>query len=1027
MKVLTDKETVIDKFVLNLHFRTLAAALAVAIMLVSLGCKEDSSIDDAFSGDSSGDGLFGEVGNSAIGVSPVTWDFGPVPVNTTSSSKVFTLTNNASAGIYLTSVTSSSDNFSMLSTDCPLNNGLKLGSGSSCTVTIQFAPSDVGELSSAMGINFGSSIGSTEYSTFGSIEGVSTTNLSFAGIDSFDSVTSSSVRLNWTDVANENGYVYFRVEPGPTLVFLGSLPKDSTTVTVNGLSPSTSYDFRVRAIDYYGNYELNTNDANVTTKDPVVLTDITDRTFTSAAGPIVSGTTVSFDLDNVTEGNDSAISYTCFYDTVVDGSVGSASSCSSVTFITLDGSFSSNGRFDFNPSDDQSGKIYEIRVQGTDGGTPDNEIIVVNVASTYNRNGNLVFDYQADFAGITIAGGNSPFQNSWINLLSSGSSLDGDLSSGTWGTGWLGDGLGITTPHRLSFAGNSGATADRVVAGTGLNSLTQPTFTAWIKPQDTSTGKAIVFGNGGDGSSGWSLLQNDNGSYEFSVGSTTGGSSETAVTALSPTIYLKLEETSGSTAINSGSLAQDASYINSGSISNNQTGAYGSSKAYNITGSGYLRFDPRVDITDTYTIMVWAKFPLNHHSSWKTLVRGQNYHALLFQSGTNILGSYQGGFHSTGFDSDTLSAGWHHVAVVANGTNATFYVDGAQVGTPLSTIVQDDIYAVGNYQSGGQSMGDIDDFAYWPTALTPAQIQEVYEGGCSAQLEEDTWAHVAGYFDGSQSHLYKDGVLLCSADVTGLASGSASDFTLGARDDGSLAWNGEIAQVQVYSAGGATEISDNFSADSLRYSYPESCEDWYNLGSTTDGEYTISHSTLGNITVYCDQTTDGGGWMMVLNYLHQGGANPAVSLRTTSLPVVGSSTLGVDESGSSTTWGHAAPSLLSQFTYSETRFYCVSGSHSRIVDFKTTDSACKSYFESGSGSCSNIDSNYTLLPNHTGVGVPQLATGNFSNRGDEAMTNFPFYRAGNNHWGIRGNGNRWECDDFPGGSGEDTLHRVYVK
>ena len=44
---------------------------------------------------------------------------------------------------------------------------------------------------------------------------------------------------------------------------------------------------------------------------------------------------------------------------------------------------------------------------------------------------------------------------------------------------------------------------------------------------------------------------------------------------------------------------------------------------------------------------------------------------------------------------------------------------------------------------------------------------------------------------------------------------------------------------------------------------------------------------------------------------------------------------------------------------------------------------------------------------------------------------FPFWRGysspNNYHWGVRGLGSRWECDDFPGGSGEDTLHRIYVK
>ena len=55
-------------------------------------------------------------------------------------------------------------------------------------------------------------------------------------------------------------------------------------------------------------------------------------------------------------------------------------------------------------------------------------------------------------------------------------------------------------------------------------------------------------------------------------------------------------------------------------------------------------------------------------------------------------------------------------------------------------------------------------------------------------------------------------------------------------------------------------------------------------------------------------TTDGGGWTLVLNYLHLGGTNPVLTEKSIALPLLGSTNLGVDEQGHATNWGHAIPS-----------------------------------------------------------------------------------------------------------------------
>ncbi|MCA9574090.1 MAG: hypothetical protein KC668_01595 [Myxococcales bacterium] len=214
-----------------------------------------------------------------------------------------------------------------------------------------------------------------------------------------------------------------------------------------------------------------------------------------------------------------------------------------------------------------------------------------------------------------------------------------------------------------------------------------------------------------------------------------------------------------------------------------------------------------------------------------------------------------------------------------------------------------------------------------------------------------------------------------------------------------------------------------------------------------DGTYPLDvdgSGPLAPMQVSCDMTTEGGGWMLVLNYVHQGGTTPALSIRTEDLPLLGSDALGADGSLDASTWGHAGNALLASVTFDELRFYGETSAHERVIDFATTSTALKTYLITGTGSpgaqpydpaVTRLLSGYhdASVPLHL-RGGPGVRTGSNSDAGDLALTSTPF--AGQSavrssavsNWNVGATGDLWEVDNSSATSAaDDTLHRVWVR
>ena len=152
------------------------------------------------------------------------------------------------------------------------------------------------------------------------------------------------------------------------------------------------------------------------------------------------------------------------------------------------------------------------------------------------------------------------------------------------------------------------------------------------------------------------------------------------------------------------------------------------------------RFESEIPLLGgIYTFSFWF-YSKRTGSDWGAILRRESGgspvntqdYPMLTEDSTDELGVYTesgGQFYSSGYDMTSLegTTSWTHMAVVANGTNSKFYINGSLVGT-ANAVVTTSVKELGSYDGNDtQTFAEgIDDFAHWAETLSADQISEIY-------------------------------------------------------------------------------------------------------------------------------------------------------------------------------------------------------------------------------------------------------------------------------------------------------------
>lgn len=211
----------------------------------------------------------------------------------------------------------------------------------------------------------------------------------------------------------------------------------------------------------------------------------------------------------------------------------------------------------------------------------------------------------------------------------------------------------------------------------------------------------------------------------------------TTILADSPLVYFQLNETSGTTFANSGSLGGTSAAIGSG-VTKGQINGIDGSNAIALDGgaNAYFSFTQNANFMsdNQYSVEAWVKTSTGGVTktiaSYNPGSRGFTLGVNSSNRATFSISNNNGTFSVTASGSTNLlnDGNWHHLVGTVNSSTITIYVDGVATANTSATAgtygISATLYA--GASGSGAFTGQVDEFAIYDGALTSTQVTTHY-------------------------------------------------------------------------------------------------------------------------------------------------------------------------------------------------------------------------------------------------------------------------------------------------------------
>lgn len=164
----------------------------------------------------------------------------------------------------------------------------------------------------------------------------------------------------------------------------------------------------------------------------------------------------------------------------------------------------------------------------------------------------------------------------------------------------------------------------------------------------------------------------------------------------------------------------------------------------NGSSYSYVSYNPLLNITSNVSYNVWINITAQNTTTWPDILdRGTHiaYGFRLNRAATNVYFEYgitpcdgvSPHYTIMNISSNLVDSAWHMLTMTHDGSNIRVYLDGSQVGNPvtLTSFCSDTTYSL---LLGNNLTGFVDDVRIYNRALALSEIQALYNGssGCGS-------------------------------------------------------------------------------------------------------------------------------------------------------------------------------------------------------------------------------------------------------------------------------------------------------